>query len=423
MRWVQLKIFYQDEGSGINLKRSNNNFVVQKFNITTMLNPSCVQKNISLLFLLTITLFISTKLFAAAGDNISNTAVINYDLGGVPTVTNASSSFTEDRIINFVVVESNGGSAVPVITDMTNAVMQFLITNTSNDTLDFLITAANTSPNPFGLPADTFDPLAGTIQTFVESGATPGYQVAQDTAVFVDELVPNLPRVIYVVADLPTIVNDDVAALALIAQVAEGGSVGVEGAAINADDNNRVSPAGVYSNGATNVVAGAASNNPDTLAMETVFNDPAGASPEDIASNLNQDAVGNGQHSDAGAYQVTPPVIITKSVVVIDTLGGTDPHPGATLRYTLNVNIAGNVAVDNLIINDPIPANTTYTAGSILLNGAVQTDVIDDPVDFSRAIDILSLPVVSIEVDLGQNNSVSVAPGITNVINFEVTID
>lgn len=386
-----------------------------------MLMISCVQKNVLILFV--ISLFISTKIFAAAGDNISNTAVITYNIGGVPTVTNASSSFTEDRRINFVVVESNGGSTVPVITDMTNAVMQFLITNTSNDTLDFLITAANTSPNPFGLPADTFDPLAGTIQTFVENGVTPGYQVAQDTAAFVDELVPNVPRVVYVVADLPTIVNDDVAAMALIAQVAEGGGVGVEGVAINADDNNRVSPAGVYSNGATNVSAGSASNNPDTLAMETVFNEPAGTNLEDISSDLNQDVVGNGQHSDASAYQVTPPVIITKSVVVIDTLGGSDPHPGSTLRYTLNVAIGGNVAVDNLVINDPIPANTTYTAGSILLNGVAQTDTNDDPTDFSRAIDILSLPVASIEVDLGENNAVSVAPGVNNVIIFEVTID
>ena len=405
------------------MKSANNKFVDQKFNIITMLTTSCVQKNISILFLFVISLFVSTKIFAAAGDNISNTAVISYGIGGVSTVTNASSSFTEDRRINFVVVESNGGSAVPVITDMTNAVMQFLITNTSNDTLDFLITAANTSPNPFGLPADTFDPLAGTIQTFVESGATPGYQVAQDTAVFVDELVPNVPRVVYVVADLPTIVNDDVAAMALIAQVAEGGSVGVEGAAIDADDNNRVSPAGVYSNGATNVAAGSAVNNPDTLGMETVFNEPAGSNPEDISSDLNQDVAGNGQHSDASAYQVTPPVIITKSVVVIDTLGGTDPHPGSTLRYTLNVDVNGTVAVDNLVINDPIPANTTYTVGSMLLNGVVQTDANDDPTDFSRAIDILSLPVVSIEVDLGQNNAVSVAPGVSNVIIFEVTID
>ena len=157
--------------------------------------------------------------------------------------------------------------------------------------------------------------------------------------------------------------------------------------------------------------------------METVFNDPAGANPEDVSSDLNQDIAGNGQHSDTGAYQVSQIVVLSKSVTVIDTLGGNDPHPGATLRYQLNVSVAGNTPVSNLVINDPVPANTTYTVSSILLNGISQTDANDAPADYSRAIDILSLPVVSVEVDLSQGGTVSVAPGVTNVIIFEVTID
>jgi len=116
-------------------------------------------------------------------------------------------------------------------------------------------------------------------------------------------------------------------------------------------------------------------------------------------------------------------VSILKTVTVIDTLGGSDPHPGATLRYQLTVNVSGNTPVDNLIIADAIPANTTYTDGSLQLNGAAQTDTNDAPVDYSRAIDILSKPVVSIEVDLSQGGLVSVAPATTNVIIFEVTID
>ena len=57
------------------------------------------------------------------------------------------------------------------------------------------------------------------------------------------------------------------------------------------------------------------------------------------------------------------------------------------------------------------------------MNGVAQTDANDAPVDYSRAIDILLKPVVSIEVDLSQGGTVSVAPGVTNVIIFEVTID
>jgi len=391
---------------------------VAAFKISTVPSKTVVLLNFTFLFLT------STNVFSAAGDTITSTATVTYAVGGVPGAGNASASFIEDRRVNFLVTEFNGGSAVPVVSDMTNAVMQFRIANTGNIVHDFLVTAVNTYPNPFATPIDNFDPLAGTIQVFVESGATPGYQVAEDTAVFIDELLINTSRIVYVIADMPTQVINDVAAVALITQIAEGGAAGVEGVAINADDNGNISPAGLFSNGSTNMPVGVSAIVADSpLTMETVFNDPAGLNPEDVSTDLNQDVGSNGQHADAGAYQVLSPVNILKTVTVIDTVGGTDPHPGATLRYRLDISVSGNTAVDNLLITDVIPANTTYSDDSILLNGVAQTDANDAPTDYSRAIDILSKPVVSIEVDLSQGGTVSVAPGVTNVIIFEVTIN
>lgn len=366
----------------------------------------------------------STTVFAAAGDTITSIATVNYAIGGVPGAGNASASFVEDRRVNFFVAEFNGGAAVPVISNMNNAIMQFTVTNTGNTVHDFLLAAVNTSPNPFVTPVDNFDPLAGTVQVFVESGATPGYQLAEDTAVFIDELPVNASLVVYIIADMPAQSIGDVAALALVVQVAEGGVANVEGAAINADNNGNISPAGLFSNGSTNMSAGSTNTVPDSpLTMETVFNDPAGLNPEDISTAGVQDIAVNGQHSDAGAYQLMSPVSILKTVTVIDTVGGTDPHPGATLRYQLEVSVSGNTQVDNLLITDLIPANTTYTDGSMLLNGVAQSDANDAPADYSRAIDILNKPVVSIEVDLSQGGSIFVAPGVTSVIIFEVTID
>ena len=213
-----------------------NKIATDVFNISAILNFPA-RKNIFTSIVFVISLFLTTNIFAAAGDSISNTATINYIIGGVSGTGNASASFLEDRLINFSVSEDNGSAAVPVISDMTDAVMQFTVTNTGNGVQDFLLTAVNTAPNPFGLPADNFDPL--TIQVFAESGATPGYQAVEDTAVFIDELIPNVPHVVYVVADLPTQVIDDVSAIALIAQIAEGGALGTEGLAINADDNGQ----------------------------------------------------------------------------------------------------------------------------------------------------------------------------------------
>ena len=399
------------------MKSHSNNSVYQKFNIVPVLDIVVVveknqRKNLLVSALLLFTMFYAFAVHSAAGQNISATATVDFVVGGIPGSDTATANFLEDRLINFVVTEADGGSAVPVIVGMNDAVLQFTVTNTGNDVQDFLLLGLPTTPNPYGLPAASFTP-SGFIDVFVESNViADGYDVATDTAVFIDDLNPNESRTVYIVADMPVapaIAIGDVSPVTLVAQVAIGGAAG-QGAAINADDNNRISPEGLdYSNRTVNVSAGTPISIPDAAnTIETVFNDPAGSNPEDRSSLIPaaQDVSQNGQHSDSSAYQVLSPVSIVKSVTVIDTLGGNDPHPGATLRYQLDVTVAGNTAVDNLIINDIIPANTTYTAGSIMLNGAVQTDIVDVPADFSRAVDILSLPVVSIEVDLGQGNKI-----------------
>jgi len=369
-------------------------------------------------------LCMSGKVYAAAGDLITSTATIDYVISGVPSTATASAAFNEDRRINFMVADDNGGVAVPVVSDMPNAVMQFTVTNLGNDVQDFLLAALNTAPNPYGLLPENFDPIPASIQVFVESGAMGGYQPSQDLATYIDELPQTGSRIVYVVADMPAVNLDDVSAIALIAQVAQGGTTGAQGVAIENDDNSHVSPAGAFSNGGTVTTGGVPVTNPNTLGTETVFNDPAGGQPEDISTAGVTDVVGNGQHSDSSAFQVSSPVLLNKSVTVIDTLGGNDPHAGATLRYQIDVTVSGNTPVDNLVISDVIPPNTTYTDGSMQLNAVAQTDDDDAPgTDFSRAIDITAKPVTSIEVDLSQGGTVQVLPGDINTIIFEVTID
>lgn len=377
-------------------------------------------------FVCLFSVFFTETVFAGADDDISNTATIRFVIGGVSNFANATATFKEDRLINFTVSKVNDGDYDSVIENLSNAVMSFKVLNSGNDVQDFLLAASNTSPNPYSSPADSFDALT-PMRVFAESGVTPGYQVGEDVRPYVDELAPNTSVMVYVLADMPAGINpDDVAAVVLQVQVAQGGNNNAEGSAITNDDNGKTSPASPasgYSNGATTVVAGTAFNNDNTLGLETVFNDPAGVQAEDIDSSLNQDIARNGQHADAGAYRVVPPVIIINSVTVIDTDGNSEPRPTSTLRYQLDVSIAGNVSVANLIVNNPIPANTTYTDGTITLDGVVQTDIVDPATDFSRAIDITSKPVTSIEVDLSQGGTVSVAPGTTRVITFDVTID
>ena len=374
-----------------------------------------------------------SQVFSAAGDVISNTATVNYSILAVPFTQESSptgntvqgvgngtpTTFAEDQVVNFSVV-TNDGAPVNVASGANNAFLTFTVVNTGNAIQDFLLTAINTAPNPFGAPVDNFDPVM-PLQVFVEDGANAGYLLAEDTGLFIDDLAPGASATVYVVADIPVAAIGDLAAVAMVAQIAVGGAPG-PGVAITNDDNNHISPAGTYSNGGTTVVAGTANDASDSAGVDLVFGDQAGGAPEDVDStSAVQDAPSNGQHSDTGAFLVqtvgaaVDPLI--KTVTVIDTLGGTDPHAGATLRYQIVVNTTGASTVDNLVITDPIPPNTTYTPNSITLNGALQTDAIDEPADYSE------FDGTQIIVDLSQNSTVSISTATTNTIVFDVTID
>lgn len=385
-----------------------------------------------LVLLLAVLTAMPTRVFALAGDSISTKATIEYVFGGLLQTQESSptgntvpgagngvyTTFVEDRIINFSVTSLNA-AAVPVTSGQANVFASFSVTNHGNSAQDFLLTALNTTTNPYGIPADSIDPIS-PLTAFVESGVNAGYQPAEDTAVFVDELGALASATVYVVANMPLAAAGDLAAVTLVAQIAAGGVTG-EGSAITGDNNNHISPAGTYSNGATSVTAGIASNTADSLGEEIVFNEPAGASVEDLDSTGTvRDSANNGQHSDSSAFLVQgSPVTINKSVTVIDTSGGSDPHPGATLRYQLDVVISGGSAINNLKITDVIPPNTTYKANSISLNGLPQTDAAFG-VD---GIDHAEFNGTDVIVDLSQGGVVAVTPGTPATIIFEVTIN
>ncbi len=371
--------------------------------------------------------------FAAAGDVISNIATINYVVKGSSFVLESSPTgnaqtgvgngaatlFQEDRLINFSVISADA-AAVDVSSIQSSAFLTFTVTNNGNAPQDFLLTAVNTSPSPFATNPDNFDPVS-PMQVFVEDGTnTGGYFLVEDAEVFIDELAVGSSATVYVVAAMPVTNVGDAAAVALVVQVADGGAVG-QGAAITNDDNGFTSPAGIYSNGATSVSAGIANSIANTTGLETVFNDPAGLNPEDVDSNAVQDIRANGQHSDVGVFLVqtvgSASVSLDKTVTVIDTQGGIDPHQGAILRYQIDVVVTSSVGVNNLVITDPVPANTTFTINSIKINGIAQTDISDAPNDYSE------FNGSNIIVDLSQGGSISVSPLTPNLITFDVTID
>ena len=116
-----------------------------------------------------------------------------------------------------------------------------------------------------------------------------------------------------------------------------------------------------------------------------------------------------------GTYMISNVVVnITKSAQVSDPFGGSRRVPGATITYTILVTVAGSGTARNVVIEDAVPANTTYKPGSITLNGADITDQTgDDGGDFGGTAEN------AVTVSVGDLSMESTAPTIT----FQVIIN
>lgn len=370
-------------------------------------------------------LLFSAGAWSAAGTVVGNIATATFQINTVsftvessptgnitPGIGNGTNTvFTIDNRINFT-INLEDSNAIEVIAGQTNALLTFRLTNNGNAIQDFVLSALNTSANPFATPVDSID--ISNINVYVENGANAGFQITEDDATFVDGL-PFDPAgggneaIIYVVAEIPNANVDDVAAIALVAQVAESpdtGADGLQGAIINTDD----------------------SATPNALnTVQIVFADPAGANPEDIdSSGVAQDSAFNGQAADAGAFVIVPPAIsIVKSVAILNSIDGTahapvlsTGDPGATLRYTIDVVLSGTDTISNLIITDPIPANTSYVTESIVLDGVAQTDADNTLIDFSN-FNVTASDAIAVDISQGG----SITPPKSYQITFDVTID
>ena len=349
----------------------------------------------------TFMLFGSASVFAAAGDNIANRATINYDVGTVaqtliesspsgnttPGATNGTDTvFVEDREINFGIADANSAYNA-YSAGQTDAYLTFTLQNDSNQTLDFLLAAIDTDLDTYGGGADDIDVDAGSLEVYVEDGTTVGFQSAEDTAVFVDELAPTASVTVYIVGDIPaSATNGQTAGYALVAQAAAGGTdtpainenvITNAGAEIMRDDNGNISPAGTFGNSGNSRTTAAvlAVDVADTVGvMDTVFGDPVGGAAEDWSTALTQDALSNGQASDSDAFSVNAAdLTITKtSAVFSDPVNGLASVPGnnpkaipnAVIEYTLTIanGVGASDAVSVAITDD---LDTQITAGSI----------------------------------------------------------
>lgn len=316
--------------------------------MSKQINQHIVKVLISVVLLLGL----NSQVFAigtAAGTDVDNTATITFSVGGIPQPPEDSNTETfvvDNRIDIDVTVAATdvpvtpGQVGGPVGSQVPNppAVLQFTVTNEGNDVQDINLSTIN---NLSGAGVDDFDPTATFI--FVESGANAGYQPAEDTATFIDELSATAgsnTATVYVVGSIPTGgANGDETVIALVAEAREGGSAG-----------GTVGAALTQATGAN--VAGT---------VENVFADGTGT----------DDANFDAQESDRGTYVIaTSAVTVTKSSAVIDDGIAGNPAadlkaiPGATIRYTIAIaNTGGSLAVTSIGATDDLDSDVTIVNG------------------------------------------------------------
>jgi uncharacterized repeat protein (TIGR01451 family) len=311
---------------------------------------------------------LTTPVFAAgtpAGTVIDNVAQVDYEIAGTPitVMSNVSSVTVQERIDVVVVLQS---PQILVAANDTDRALLFTVTNTGNGREAFQL-AINSV-----LGGDDFDPVPSATPIYFDTDSSGDFSVGD---------------VAYVLGTNDPLLAADASVDILLLN-------DISGAVVNGEI------------GRSELTADSVTG---TGAPGDVFAGQGDASTDAVLGTT------GGTGTDTGEYLVADVQInMLKSVVVQDQFGGTRPIPGATLIYTVTVEVTNGGTATNSVFNDPIPADTTYVPGSITLNAAALTDAIDTDVG-----ELDTAGATTVVVRLGD---LTQASGVQTVV-FQVTID
>lgn len=330
----------------------------------------------------------------AAGTSISNTASVNYSVGGVAQtpINSTTATFVVDRRIFLAVtaVSPSPTELAATIPGATAVVRTFRITNTSNRPIGFRFVPTNAAADAFDLTnlIVRVDSAAGQpIASF-----TPGtYDSSTDTATTVATLAADLSTTVFVLGDIPaSATNTQQATINLQAISIEPTSLNV--GAVGSDIAQ---------------TAGA-----DTAGIDTVFGD-AGRDGTETTTNV---------------YTVSSASLgVTKTATVIsDPFNNTtNPKaiPGAVVEYAITIANTGAVPAQDVGVSDALDASTTIATGAysgsdiqIAVSGGSTTTC-------TAAADGDGCSVSSGTLTIAGASRPSIPAGQTATVRFRVTIN
>jgi uncharacterized repeat protein (TIGR01451 family) len=301
----------------------------------------------------------------AAGTNIANTATVDYSIGGTPaTATSNTTTVAVAEIVDITVALQSATTSVSA--GGSNEALLFLVANTGNSVETFALSGDSV------LVGDDFDPVPAAPYIYFDSdgsgdlspGDTPYVAGSNDPVLAADASVAML-----LVNDIPPGVPDG--------------------------DRGRSELRATSATG--------------TGAPGTVYPSRGSGGVDAVVGTSGGEAAVFGEYL-VGAVLLSA----VKSQTVLDPFGGALPVPGAEIRYQVVVTATGTGTAVGAALTDAIPANTTYVAGSLTLNGAPLTDSSD-----ADAGSFASTPGPHVAVSLGD---LTAAAGSQTVV-FRVTID
>ncbi len=301
----------------------------------------------------------------AAGTIIDNTAQVDFDIGGTSLTRNSNTvSITVDERIDVVVTLQS--PQVFVNAGEVDRSLLFTVSNTGNGDEVFRLAIDS------NLGGDDFDPAPSVPAIYFDTDSSGDFSLG-DVA-----YVPG--------TNDPQLAADESVNLLLVN--------GIPAAVVNGDVGR------------------------SELAATSVTGSGA---PGDVFANQGDGGVDavigttGGIATDTGEYVVGDVVIsIIKTVVVADPFGGTEAVPGATLTYTVTMEVTNSDTALNSVFTDPLPTNTSYVTSSISLNGGGLTDATDAD---AGELDVSGVPMIVVRLgDLTQADGVQ-------TVSFQVTID
>ena len=294
-----------------------------------------------------------------AGTLIENTASATYD-GGAGPVTIPSNTITVkvDELLDVTVTSRDSG---PVSAAPGSAVLTFELTNTGNGPEAYTLSA-----NP-AVAGNDFDTTVNGIAVDTNGNGVydPGVDQMLTGPATTAAIAADASLTVFVLVTIPGGVADgDQSDVSLLAEAVTG--TGAPGTAF----------AGQGAGGGNAIVGSTGANATATGSLSVGITD----------------------------------VDLIKSATVRDPFGGTGIVPGATITYAIRAEVRGSGSVSDLVVTDAAPADTTYVAGSLKLDGATLTDAAD--ADAGRS------GTSGISVDLG-----TVSGGSSHTVTFQVAID